>query len=132
MVATSVSDEDKEETVKSVPPGANQAAEMSVHPGPVEMTAPTMVKTSAPYSPLQRVEMVVTLQSCNPGNQVVKQVRDQLRFLCVYVREPYHVHRSDYDGGGIHGLHADPASKQERYISFSPKSLLVFLRNFLL
>ncbi|XP_075690902.1 NADPH oxidase activator 1 [Rhinoderma darwinii] len=71
-VATTVHDEDKEEMLKSVPPGENQLVEMSVHPRPAEMTS--VMKEAALQRPLQRVEMVVNLQSCAPVNQEVKKI----------------------------------------------------------
>ncbi|XP_073496693.1 NADPH oxidase activator 1 isoform X2 [Phyllobates terribilis] len=70
VLATVVQEEDE---VKSVPPREDQVVEASVHPRPLEMTAPTMITEAAPYRPLQRVEMVVTLQSCAPVTQEVKK-----------------------------------------------------------
>ncbi|XP_073412183.1 NADPH oxidase activator 1 isoform X2 [Dendrobates tinctorius] len=70
VLTTMVQEEDE---MKSVPSLENQIVEASVHPGPVEMTAPTGITEAAPYRPLQRVEMVVTLQSCAPVTQEVEK-----------------------------------------------------------
>ncbi|KAM4019083.1 NADPH oxidase activator 1 [Anomaloglossus baeobatrachus] len=60
--ATMVQEEDQ---VKGVPPREK-----------VEMTARTVIAEAAPYRPLQRVEMVVTLQSCA---SVTKEVTEEIR-----------------------------------------------------
>ncbi|XP_069842088.1 NADPH oxidase activator 1 [Dendropsophus ebraccatus] len=56
--------------VASAPP---EKADESVHPGSAEMSAPTGIKEAAGQRPVQRVEMVVTLQSCAPVTQKVEK-----------------------------------------------------------
>ncbi|XP_069603778.1 NADPH oxidase activator 1 [Ranitomeya imitator] len=70
VLTTMVQEEDE---MKSVPPQENQIVEASVHPRPVELTAPTEITEAAPCRPLQRVEMVVTLQSCASVRQEVEK-----------------------------------------------------------
>ncbi|XP_056393713.1 NADPH oxidase activator 1 [Hyla sarda] len=72
-VTTSVHDGDEEETAASAPPEQEQSEHEPIHRGPMEMTAPTVVWKEAEPRPLQRVEMVMNLQSCAPGSRDIEK-----------------------------------------------------------
>ncbi|XP_044162206.1 neutrophil cytosol factor 2-like [Bufo gargarizans] len=73
VVATIVHAEDKDEIARGAPSGEGQSGETTIHPGPLEMTSPTMIKEADLPRPFQRVQMVVTLQNCAPVNQEAKK-----------------------------------------------------------